>query len=159
MCRNNSRCRCIRLVCPHARHRALAQRTAGLESGYLALSGRPVWGICAALPQSPCVRAVCRGHDLRCNRIRPVCPSHRRFSQQKCCIMYESPVRRAAPQHPEVDVNGSNGPRPIGHVFLNVQKPSRRHAVKWAHRRHSLAVHLSTASHRRMSSSRVKPLK
>jgi hypothetical protein len=24
--------------------------------------------------------------------------------------MHESPVRRAAPQHPEVDVNGSNGP-------------------------------------------------
>jgi hypothetical protein len=26
--------------------------------------------------------------------------------------MHESPVRRAAPQHPEVDVNGSNGPFP-----------------------------------------------
>jgi hypothetical protein len=24
--------------------------------------------------------------------------------------MHESPVRRAAPQHPEVDVNGCNGP-------------------------------------------------
>ncbi|MFB1025288.1 MAG: hypothetical protein QMC33_08155, partial [Octadecabacter sp.] len=33
-----------------------------------------------------------------------------RFSQKRCCIMHESPVRRAAPQHPEVDVNGSNGP-------------------------------------------------
>ena len=42
--------------------------------------------------------------------VRPLCPAHRRFSQQKCCIMHESPVRRAAPQHPEVDVNGSNGP-------------------------------------------------
>jgi hypothetical protein len=33
-----------------------------------------------------------------------------RFNQKRCCIMHESPVRRAAPQHPEVDVNGSNGP-------------------------------------------------
>jgi hypothetical protein len=36
--------------------------------------------------------------------------AHRRFSQQKCCEMHESPVRRAAPQHPEVDANDSNGP-------------------------------------------------
>ncbi len=36
---------------PHVRHRALAQRTAGLESDHLALSERPVWGNCAALPQ------------------------------------------------------------------------------------------------------------
>jgi hypothetical protein len=36
--------------------------------------------------------------------------AHRRFSQQKCCKMHESPVRRAAPQHPEVDANDSKGP-------------------------------------------------
>ena len=42
--------------------------------------------------------------------VMAVLSAHRRFSQQKCCIMHESPVRRAAPQHPEVDVNGSNGP-------------------------------------------------
>ena len=41
--------------------------------------------------------------------VMAVLSAHRRFSQQKCCIMHESPVRRAAPQHPEVDVNGSFG--------------------------------------------------
>jgi hypothetical protein len=38
-------------IVPHVRHRALAQRTAGLESGHLALSERPVWGNCPAVPQ------------------------------------------------------------------------------------------------------------
>jgi hypothetical protein len=35
---------------------------------------------------------------------------HTDVSARKMLQMHESPVRRAAPQHPEVDVNGSNGP-------------------------------------------------
>ena len=52
----------------------------------------------------------------RCTCKSPVCPAvstGRRFSQQKCCKMQESPVRRAAPQHPLVDANDSNGPEAI----------------------------------------------
>ena len=47
---------------------------AGLEFGDLACCERPVWGIRAALPQSLCVWAVCRGHNQRSIRFRPVCP-------------------------------------------------------------------------------------
>jgi hypothetical protein len=29
------------------------------------------------------------------------------FQPTKCCTMHQWPLRRAAPQHPEVEVNGS----------------------------------------------------
>ena len=47
---------------------------AGLDFVDLACCQYRVWRFFAALPQNLWVWAVCRGHDLRRNRIRPVCP-------------------------------------------------------------------------------------
>jgi len=58
-----------RPLCPLVRHRSRAQRTSGLESGGFTCLERPVWGICAALPQNLWVRVARRTLDLRCTRI------------------------------------------------------------------------------------------
>jgi hypothetical protein len=49
-------------------------------------------------------------------------PAHRRFSQKKCCALDEWQLRRAAPQHCLVSLNGSKGP------FVSLDTKGGKHA-------------------------------
>jgi hypothetical protein len=48
--------------------------------------------------------------DIRAPRVDGSFARRLTFQPTKCCALHESPLRRAATQHPQVDVNGSNGP-------------------------------------------------